>query len=297
MSYVRRFVATSPKLYFHEQVPRLSRVDVKRVTPVEAKKLVEEQNFVLIDVRSVPEFEQARTTIAHNIPFLHKMLDGAMVPNPEFAEAVKALIADPSCGIVTHCGMGARSVRAALELQNLGYSQVVDMLGGFSGEHDENGEVVHPGWTDVSLPVENGAGSPRGYTSPSGTPVPTVGVETPVDSSPSNPPELTDSAPSDVGATGMNRFASDKRSVYCLRFKKELPGLKRRPYPGQLGVRLYENISAAAWDEWVEHSKMIINEYRIVSTDPKAMEMLYSQCEQFFFGEGVERPAEYVAPE
>ncbi|MEL6185511.1 MAG: oxidative damage protection protein [Myxococcota bacterium] len=84
--------------------------------------------------------------------------------------------------------------------------------------------------------------------------------------------------------------------MQCIKYAQELPGLKRRPYPGELGVRLFDQVSALAWNDWVEHSKMIINEYRIVSTDPKALKMLYEQCEMFFFGEGVDRPAEFVPP-
>ncbi|MEM7675726.1 MAG: oxidative damage protection protein [Myxococcota bacterium] len=93
----------------------------------------------------------------------------------------------------------------------------------------------------------------------------------------------------------MNRFASAKRRVQCVRRNQELPGLKRRPYPGELGERIFREISAAAWDEWVEHSKMIINEYRINSADPESMRLLMEQCEQFLYGgAGVERPEGYV---
>lgn len=270
-------------------------MDLKRVSPSEAQQLVDQQGYVLLDVRSVPEFEGARVPSAHNVPFLHKAPSG-MVLNQGFGAAVKALIPDTAKGVVVHCGMGARSLRAAQELQGLGYTQVVDMRGGFEGEKDESGQLVNPGWQDMGLPVAHGPGSARGYVVP---PEDVFRGET----SPLIPPESTEVASAGsqgesviAAPDGMNRFASDKRKVQCVRFKKELPGLKRRPYPGELGVRLFENISAAAWDEWVEHSKMIINEYRIVSTDPKAMEMLYEQCEQFFFGGGVVRPSEYVPP-
>ncbi|CAN0555274.1 unnamed protein product, partial [Laminaria digitata] len=84
------------------------------------------------------------------------------------------------------------------------------------------------------------------------------------------------------------------RKVHCVKLDRDLPGLKRRPYPGPLGERIFNEVSAEAWNEWVEHSKMIINEYRINSADPSAIKLLMEQCEAFVFGEGVERPEGYV---
>ena len=76
---------------------------------------------------------------------------------------------------------------------------------------------------------------------------------------------------------------------------KQLPGLKRRPYPGPLGERIFNEISADAWSMWVEHCKMILNEYRIHSADQNAMKMLMEQCELFLFGEGgIKHPEGYV---
>jgi Fe-S cluster biosynthesis and repair protein YggX len=106
-------------------------------------------------------------------------------------------------------------------------------------------------------------------------------------------PAPTDAAPPPTD--GVNRFASANRRVQCARYGRELPGLKRRPYPGALGERIFDEISAAAWDEWVEHSKMIINEYRINAADPNAVQVLMEQCEQFLFGQApVARPEGYV---
>lgn len=255
---------------------------VKRVNPAEAAKLVEEEGYLLLDVRAISEFEEERATPALNVPFLHKTPDG-MVPNDDFERVVKAVAPGLEQGMVTHCAMGGRSLRAAQALVAMGYENVVDLRGGFSSEKDDSGQVLNAGWKDSALPVESGPGSPRAYAlvaKQAGVDVDTPAVE---------PPPVVASDP-------MNRFASDKRTVVCVKYGQSLPGLKRRPYPGELGVRLFENVSALAWNDWVEHSKILINEYRIVSTDLKSMKMLYEQCENFFFGEGVDRPAEFVPP-
>lgn len=257
-------------------------MDLKRVTPAEAKQLVDDEGYLLLDVRSIPEHEEGRPAGAYNVPFLHKTTQG-MVPNPDFDAVVQALAPDKAKGIVTHCAMGGRSLRAAQALKALGYENVVDMRGGFSSEKDDSGTILNPGWKDSDLPVESGPDARRGY-------------ETLVSAAP-RPVEIPESEPPPpLEGDPMNRFASSKRKVHCVKYRRELPGLKRRPYPGELGQRLFDQVSALAWNEWVEHSKMIINEYRIVSTDPKAMQMLYQQCEMFFFGPGVARPAEYVPP-
>lgn len=87
------------------------------------------------------------------------------------------------------------------------------------------------------------------------------------------------------------------RTVNCVKLKKEAPGLERLPYPGELGQRIYEQISEQAWKEWVNHQTMLINEYRLTPVDPKAREFLEKEMEKFLFGEGSEKPADYVPPE
>ena len=86
------------------------------------------------------------------------------------------------------------------------------------------------------------------------------------------------------------------RKVTCVKFQKELPGLDAPPLPGELGQRIFAGVSKDAWKLWVEHSKMLINEYRLSLIDPKARQLLKEQCEQFFFGEGSALPPDYVAP-
>ncbi|MCK6548317.1 oxidative damage protection protein [Myxococcota bacterium] len=82
--------------------------------------------------------------------------------------------------------------------------------------------------------------------------------------------------------------------VYCVRFKQPLPGLKRRPFPGPLGERIRAEVSAEAWEAWENHAKMLVNEYRLNPSDPKALELLMEQCNAFFFGEGARVPDAYV---
>ena len=83
------------------------------------------------------------------------------------------------------------------------------------------------------------------------------------------------------------------RTVNCIKLKKEAEGLERIPYPGELGQRIFDNVSKEAWQEWLRHQTMLINENRLSPVDPKARKFLEEQMEQFFFGEGAELPPDY----
>jgi len=83
------------------------------------------------------------------------------------------------------------------------------------------------------------------------------------------------------------------RTVYCQYLKREADGLDRVPYPGDLGKRIYENISAEAWRAWVGHQTMLINEYRLSPVDPKARKFLEEQMDKFFFGDGNVTPPDF----
>jgi Fe-S cluster biosynthesis and repair protein YggX len=87
------------------------------------------------------------------------------------------------------------------------------------------------------------------------------------------------------------------RTVQCSYLKREAAGLERIPYPGELGKRIYENISAEAWQAWLRHQTMLINEYRLSPIEPKARKFLVEEMEKFLFGGGSEKPKEFVAPE
>ncbi|MEJ2619675.1 MAG: oxidative damage protection protein [Candidatus Thiodiazotropha sp.] len=83
------------------------------------------------------------------------------------------------------------------------------------------------------------------------------------------------------------------RTVECVRLKREAEGLDRMPYPGELGQRIFDHVSKEAWQEWLRHQTMLINENRLSPVDPKARKFLEEQMEQFFFGEGAELPPDY----
>ena len=84
------------------------------------------------------------------------------------------------------------------------------------------------------------------------------------------------------------------RMVHCTKLHETLPGLPYKPFNDALGQRIYDTISAKAWQEWIEHSKRIVNEYRLDLTQKKAHEVLKEQCEEFLFGAGGHAPPEYV---
>jgi len=87
------------------------------------------------------------------------------------------------------------------------------------------------------------------------------------------------------------------RTVNCVLLGHEAEGLDRAPYPGELGQRIYEQVSKQAWQQWLAHQTMLINEYRLVVIEPQAREFLREQMEQFFFGGGAAAPEGYVPPE
>jgi Fe-S cluster biosynthesis and repair protein YggX len=83
--------------------------------------------------------------------------------------------------------------------------------------------------------------------------------------------------------------------VTCSKLHETLPGLPYKPFQDALGQRIYDSISQRAWSEWIEHSKKIVNEYRLDLTAKKSHEVLKEQCEAFLFGDGpVVPPPEYV---
>ncbi|QQS53053.1 MAG: oxidative damage protection protein [Candidatus Competibacteraceae bacterium] len=87
------------------------------------------------------------------------------------------------------------------------------------------------------------------------------------------------------------------RMVKCVKLGIETEGLDRPPYPGEMGKRLFEHVSKAAWQQWLHHQTMLINEYRLTPFEPKARQFLEEHMEQFFFGEGTAPPEGYVPPE
>jgi Fe-S cluster biosynthesis and repair protein YggX len=87
------------------------------------------------------------------------------------------------------------------------------------------------------------------------------------------------------------------RTIFCSYLQREAEGLDRVPYPGELGQRIYENISKEAWQQWVRHQTMLLNEYRLSPIDPKARKFLVEEMEKFLFGGGAQQPEGYVSPD
>lgn len=85
------------------------------------------------------------------------------------------------------------------------------------------------------------------------------------------------------------------RMIYCAKLKQQAEGLDFAPYPGPLGAKIYESISKIAWQQWLGHQTMLINEYRLSLIDATARKFLAAEMEKFLFGEGSEKPAGYSA--
>jgi Fe-S cluster biosynthesis and repair protein YggX len=101
---------------------------------------------------------------------------------------------------------------------------------------------------------------------------------------PCDPPKSAEAAAPRSGA----------HMVQCVKFGKLMEGLDRVPWKGEIGKRIYDNVSKEAWKMWIEHSKMVMNEYRLNPLDPQSQKIMEEQMEQFFFGEGAKLPEGYV---
>ena len=84
------------------------------------------------------------------------------------------------------------------------------------------------------------------------------------------------------------------RKVFCVKFQKEMPGLDAPPWPGELGQRIYENISLEAWKMWEERMKMILNEYQLLPFKKEAQELVARHMEEFLFGDAAGAPPGFV---
>src|SRR3989442_5079374 len=86
------------------------------------------------------------------------------------------------------------------------------------------------------------------------------------------------------------------RMVKCVKLQRELPGLEFKPFPNELGQRIYDSVSQEAWKMWLEHFKMIMNEYRLAGGSEQGNQGLFDQCEEVFFREGRPLPPRYKPP-
>ncbi len=87
------------------------------------------------------------------------------------------------------------------------------------------------------------------------------------------------------------------RMVHCVKLGKDLPGLSEPPWPGELGQRIYENVSAQGWKLWEERMKMILNEYRLMPWQKEAQDLVARSMEEFFFSENAAVPPGYTPPQ
>ena len=86
------------------------------------------------------------------------------------------------------------------------------------------------------------------------------------------------------------------RTVHCIKLDKEAQGLDFPPYPGELGKRIFENVSKQAWGDWLKHQTLLVNETRRNLADARARQYLARQMENHFFGSGADAAAGYVPP-
>jgi Fe-S cluster biosynthesis and repair protein YggX len=87
------------------------------------------------------------------------------------------------------------------------------------------------------------------------------------------------------------------KTVYCAKLKQEAPGLDIAPYPGELGARVFNEISAKAWEMWQSHQTILINEYRLNLSEKEARNFLKQQMIEFLFNDNAQMPDQYTAPE
>ncbi len=84
------------------------------------------------------------------------------------------------------------------------------------------------------------------------------------------------------------------RMVHCVKLNKEAEGLERLTYPGELGKKIFENVSKEAWQAWLKHQTILINENRLSPVDPRHRQLLEAEMEKFFFGDGSALPDQFV---
>lgn len=126
--------------------------NVKRVPPAEAQRLIVEEGYLYLDVRSEPEYAAGHPTGAHNVPLMVPGPRG-MAQNPDFLDLVEALYPKET-KIVAGCRSGRRSLRAVEMMIAAGFTTVVDQRAGFEGDRDAFGQVTEQGWGPLGLPSE-----------------------------------------------------------------------------------------------------------------------------------------------
>ena len=103
------------------------------------------------------------------------------------------------------------------------------------------------------------------------------------------------------GGSGINQIENavrpGARKVFCVKFQREMEGLDEVPFEGPpLGHKIFDSVSKEAWKMWIEHMKMLMNEYRLNLGTKEAQEFLLTQMDSYFFGEGASLPPDFVPP-
>ncbi len=135
----------------------------RRVSPREARDLMDADGYVYVDVRSVPEFDAGHPAGAVNVPINH-MGPAGMTPNPDFLRVMEAAF-PRDARLIVSCKAGGRSARAAALLEANGFTNVVDQTAGFEGKPDPQTGVPTPGWRPSGLPVSHQASEGETYSS------------------------------------------------------------------------------------------------------------------------------------
>ncbi|MGF1465855.1 MAG: rhodanese-like domain-containing protein [Sandaracinaceae bacterium] len=128
---------------------------IERIPPHEAKRRLDEEGYVYVDVRSVAEFERGHPAGAYNIPLLHQTTEG-LQPNPDFLSVVEHHF-DHASKLILGCRSGGRSLRAAEMLAGVGYGAIADQRAGFAGSREESG------WATAGLPTARHPAPGRSY--------------------------------------------------------------------------------------------------------------------------------------
>lgn len=84
------------------------------------------------------------------------------------------------------------------------------------------------------------------------------------------------------------------RTVNCVKLGREAEGLEKPPIKGELGQRIFNEVSKEGWKMWLEHSKMLINEFRLDLMSETGQRVWMTELEKFFWGEGGKAPPDYV---
>ena len=84
------------------------------------------------------------------------------------------------------------------------------------------------------------------------------------------------------------------KTIFCIKLNQEAEAMKAPPFPGELGQKIFNQVSQQGWTMWLAHQTILINEYRLSLAEPKSRQFLIEELEKYFFGEGSEKPAGFV---